>query len=713
MPNKSKNHLQQELTELRIQNAQLKESFEKMISDRKLVEQELKASNKRFKSLISASQTGAWIFDLDKKFLWCSEEYFSMLGRDIKDYDLSGKPNLNETWLNLLHEEDRDDAEKVFSDYLLNPSGMYENYFRMKHLDGSIIWILSRGKAIFDEQTKKPIRCVGTHINITSQKLLEDQLRFKNEELSKSEKNLRQLNEDLLLAKEEAIKSEANIIGIIEGSNSRIWAYDKNLRLQFLNKKFRQEYYNTFGILLKPGMHILDVLPTHLHATWKPLYERVLNNEQFLIEDRLITKKGAIYVEIIFNPILKDGKVIGGSCIGSDITERKLNVIQLTEAKEKAEESDRLKSAFLANMSHEIRTPMNGILGFTELLLQPNLSGEKKDRYIKIVQQSGQRMLTTVNDIIELSKIQANIVQVKLEETNVCKRIIDLINFFRPEAEKKGIELIIEKLPQEPCRLKTDINKFDSIVTNLLKNAIKFTTSGYIKIACYTKGAALEFYIEDTGSGIAAERQLAIFNRFEQENNHDSVFHEGTGLGLAITKSYVEMLNGNIWLESEVGKGSKFFFNLPFEMNLKEKLEATNSINEGSDKKPLHSEKIKILIVEDDNISMNLLSLIVKNIAIEILTASNGLEAVEICRNNPDIELILMDIKMPIMDGFDATLKIREFNNVVKIIAQTALVISGDRKKLVLSGFDDYVMKPINKNKLLKVIGKHFKDLQH
>ena len=711
MPHHTNNHNNKELSELRIQNAELKKSFEKMISERAQVEKELRTSGERFKSLISASQTGAWEYDLGTKFLWCSEEYFSMLGRDIKDYDFSGTPNLNETWINLIHEEDRDKAKKRFADYLLNPTGMYENYIRMKHIDGNMIWILSRGKVIFDELTNKPIRCVGTHINITSQKLLEDQLRFKNEALSKSEKNLRQLNEELLLAKEEAIKSEANITAIIEGSSNKIWAYDKNLKLKYLNKIFKQEYFETFGILLEPGMQIMEVLPKHLRATWKSRYERVFNNEQFTIEDRINTKAGVFYVEVSFNPIIQDGKVIGGSCIGADITKRKLDEIQLIEAKEKAEESDRLKSAFLANMSHEIRTPMNGILGFTELLLQPNLSGEKKDHYIKIVQQSGQRMLTTVNDIIEISKIQAKLVNIKLEKTNVCKHIIDLINFFKPEAEKKGIKLFIEELPpQESSILKTDGNKLDSILTNLVKNALKFTESGFIKVGCSVKDSMLEFYIEDTGSGISADRQNVIFNRFEQASTDNTISYEGTGLGLAIAKSYVEMLDGHIWLESEVGKGSKFFFNLPLEFKLKEKPSSDiKSVNSNEDIK--ESEKLKILIVEDDIISTNLLSLIVKNIASEILKAKNGLEGVELCRENPDIDLILMDIKMPEMDGFEATKKIREFNNVVKIIAQTAIVFSGDRKKIMLAGFDDYMMKPIKKNELLKAIGKHFKGL--
>lgn len=241
------------------------------------------------------------------------------------------------------------------------------------------------------------------------------------------------------------------------------------------------------------------------------------------------------------------------------------NKDKLIIAKEKAEESNRLKTAFLNNMSHEIRTPMNGIFGFTQLLLEPDLSSEERESYIKIVNQSGQRMINTVTDIIEMSKIESGIVKINKTDLNFNKKINELVQFFEPEAEKKGLKLNIDMLlPDMQKHLLSDQSKIESIITNLIKNAIKYTQSGTITIGCQPKGNEIEFYIKDSGIGIPAGRLDAIFNRFEQAEIKDTRVFEGSGLGLAISKSYVEMLGGKIWVESEEGKGSTFYFTLPY-----------------------------------------------------------------------------------------------------------------------------------------------------
>ena len=255
--------------------------------------------------------------------------------------------------------------------------------------------------------------------------------------------------------------------------------------------------------------------------------------------------------------------------IGRNVTKSKEAENELIKAKEKAEESDRLKSAFLANMSHEIRTPMNGILGFTDLLKTPGLTGEKQQKYIKIIENSGARMLSTIHDIIDISTIESGQADVSLSSIDLNQHADDFLEFFLPEANRKGIQLSIpNKLPNEYCVVKSDLEKLNSIVTNLIKNAIKYTHSGKIEFAYSikkdTQKTKLEFHIKDTGIGIPKKRQTAIFERFIQADIEDEKVYEGSGLGLAITKAYVEMLGGKIWVESEVNSGSKFSFSIPY-----------------------------------------------------------------------------------------------------------------------------------------------------
>jgi PAS domain S-box-containing protein len=242
---------------------------------------------------------------------------------------------------------------------------------------------------------------------------------------------------------------------------------------------------------------------------------------------------------------------------------------ELFAAKEKADESDRLKSAFLANMSHEIRTPMNGIIGFAELLKRPGLSGEKQQAFIEIIEKSGKRMLNIINDIVDISKIEAGLMNLEIKETIINEQIEDIYAFFKPEAEAKGIRLSFKNsLPEKAAIIKTDSEKLYAILTNLVKNAIKYTLNGSIELGYSLKkeqeSHKVEFYVKDTGVGIPKERQNAIFERFIQAEITNKMAHQGAGLGLAITKSYLEMAGGEIWVDSEEGKGSTFYFTLPY-----------------------------------------------------------------------------------------------------------------------------------------------------
>jgi len=392
-----------------------------------------------------------------------------------------------------------------------------------------------------------------------------------------------------------------------------------------------------------------------------------------------------------------------------DITEQKKIEEELIRSKEKAEESDRLKSAFLANMSHEIRTPMNGILGFTDLLMEPNLSQDNKQEFLEIIKASGDKMLSTLNDIIDVAKIEAGMVKLKKEEVNLSTFINGLYNFFLPETQKKNLELIMNENNNKPLQdYDTDPVKLNSILTNLIKNAIKFTTEGYIEFGYTNTNDSITFYVTDTGIGIPEESQKNIFERFIQADVAMSRVYEGSGLGLSIAKSYTEMLGGTISLRSEQKKGTTVFVELPYQENSGMKYE--NVQTETNKEMEKASNNLKVLIAEDDSISVELLKLFLKKVASEVIVAKNGVECLNEFKQNPDIDLILMDIKMPIMDGYSVSQKIREFNKDVKIIAQTAFAQEDENIKALDAGCDVFITKPINKRILLESIKTLFQD---
>jgi CheY-like chemotaxis protein len=349
---------------------------------------------------------------------------------------------------------------------------------------------------------------------------------------------------------------------------------------------------------------------------------------------------------------------------------------------------------------------MNGILGFTELLKEPNLSSDDQQDFIQIIQVSGVRMLNTINNIVDISKIESGLMKVDIKETNINEKMEFTYKFFKPEAEIKGLQFLFKSsLPAKEAIIKTDNEKVYGILTNLVKNAIKFTYEGSIEFGYEKKGKYLEFFVKDTGAGIPQNQQQIIFERFRQGSDSLTRKYEGSGLGLSIAKSYVEMLGGKIWVESEEGKGSTFYFTIPYNAVSEEKHTIENVIS--AENKDVQLRNLKTLIVEDDEISYSLLIRTVQKISTEVLHAITGFEAVEACRNNPDLDLVLMDIRMPKMDGLEATRQIRQFNKDVIIIAQTAYGFSSDSEKALKAGCNDYISKPISKTLLYELIKKH------
>lgn len=455
----------------------------------------------------------------------------------------------------------------------------------------------------------------------------------------------------------------------------------------------------------KIGDHPPDCLYVN-KKTGEEVFNTILAGDSWTGEVQMFSKEGKILDIFLRAYANKDSKdnitaVVG---IHTDITEKKVSEKAVIAAKEKAEESDRLKSVFLANVSHEIRTPMNAILGFLELLKGEDLSHEKMNSYIDIVNQSGKRLLNTINDIIEISKIEAGQSDVHITEVNIPEIMQFHYDFFRQQCSEKGILLkITEQVSVEAGIIKTDKHKLDGILTNLINNAIKFTNTGSIEFGNRIEGDMLLFYVRDTGIGIPAERIQAIFERFVQADVKKSRSHEGSGLGLAIVKAYIDMMGGKIWIESETNVGSTFYFTLPYEL-VKKIIPFTFS-----DEKPLFQESpiVKLLVAEDNDYNFQYLDKILTEEGFEFIRARSGEETIKLFRENPDINIILIDIKMPGMNGLDATRHIRSFNKTIPIIAQTAYVWSGERENSLEAGCNDYILKPINRQHLMRLINKY------
>lgn len=386
----------------------------------------------------------------------------------------------------------------------------------------------------------------------------------------------------------------------------------------------------------------------------------------------------------------------------SIVIQRYEMINNLIEAKERAIESDRLKSAFLANMSHEIRTPMNGIMGFLQLLNDVDLTRDDRQYYFDIINKSGERLLSTINDIIEISKIESGQLNVVFAEVNIKEILNFHYNFFKKQTDEKGINLKMNCCSDISEVIVSDQHILDGILTNLIKNAVKFTGYGEIEFGTYLKENSLIFYVRDTGTGISKNRLEAIFERFVQADLDYKRPHEGSGLGLSIVKAYADLINGKVWVESEEGKGSTFYFAVPYTP-----VQINEHLLRSKGKKESNCLVNKILIAEDDEACFVLMEKALSGCEFIILHAWNGEEAVCMIKDNPEIPIILMDLRMPLMDGLDAARKIKQFNKSVKIIAVTVNALSIDKEIALNSGCDDYVLKPVNRKTLLETIKRH------
>jgi PAS domain S-box-containing protein len=381
---------------------------------------------------------------------------------------------------------------------------------------------------------------------------------------------------------------------------------------------------------------------------------------------------------------------------------------EITDRKE-AEHSDMLKSAFISNMSHEIRTPMNAIIAFSNFLRDPDLPFDKKTEYLDYIQSSGMSLLNLIDDIIDIAKIEARKLNIRKSDCHISKILNELHVYFNENLSKKGlsqIELIFDKpFDFENLVLHTDPYRLKQILSNLIDNALKFTDKGYVKFGYeHSGGGEIRFYVKDSGIGIPQNKLSVIFERFGKLEYSETINYRGTGLGLAISKQLANLLGGDITVESTQGRGSVFYLTLPYNHLLNGRNFGTGNVN--SVIEPNWKGR-NILVAEDEELNYKVIEIGLSKTLANVIRARNGAEAFEICKSQP-VDLVLMDIQMPVMEGYEATIKIKSFKKNLPIIAQTAFAMVGESERCLEVGFDDYVSKPINIKELIVKIDKYF-----
>nr|WP_315179654.1 response regulator [uncultured Flavobacterium sp.] len=482
---------------------------------------------------------------------------------------------------------------------------------------------------------------------------------------------------------------------VIVGLDLKDWKNEVVARLLF-KRPFNLNYTNTKEILFIVVLVSLINIFVYVYYTKRWVY-----NPLKLIKSILETGN----ISSINSLKRSDGEF---GYIGNLFEENSNQRKQLEISKQKAEESDTLKSSFLANLSHEIRTPMNAIMGFSDLLHDAKLEEEERLEYLKIIKNSGGNLVSIIEDLIEMSKIDARQIMPNYKGLDIEKCITELYDSIKVTIPKdKEIQFYILENPEKlQGDILTDETKLKQIIVNLITNALKFTDRGFVAFgySINKEKEVLEFKIEDSGMGISESYLKVIFDRFRRIEGDGSVELSGLGLGLSITKAYVEMLGGEIKVKSTIGQGSVFLFSIPL------KLDQTV--------KTIKPKKVKsfyrnydneiILVAEDDTINFLLLRKIIESKNHTVLRAKNGQEAVDICTENPNITLVFMDIKMPILDGYQAFEKIKVIKPELPVVAQTAYSSFEDREKMMQFGFTDCITKPLDKEKVFELLDAVF-----
>lgn len=628
-------------------------------------ENELKKREEIYRFMFANNPQPMWIYDLE------TLAFLEVNQAAISHYGYSRKEFLSMTLKDIRPPEDipalLKDVELTKRKY--NPAGEWRHLKK----NGELIYVEIVSHSITFNNSK------ARHVlvkDITAQKKAIEALKF-------SEEKYRTIFENV-----QDVFYQTNTEGVIIDVSPSVKYFYEFPREELIGKSISAIYSNT----------------EEREALLKTISEKGEVRDYPL---RIKTKSGVTkFISINAHLILDyEGKPhhIDGSI--RNITERIDLFQKLFTAKEKAEESDRLKTAFLHNISHEIRTPLNAIIGFSGFLEQSELSPGERKEYLDIIFESNNQLLAIINDILIISTIEAGQVKIQELQFDLNEVMNNIYKNFKSDFKRKNLDYEMEIGNQgSGSIIISDENKLIHIISNLLSNALKFTHQGSVKFGYAVEDKFIEFFVEDTGIGISIEEQDRIFDSFYQIDNSISRVYGGTGLGLSISNAYIELLGGKIRIKSSLGKGTTFYFTIPYK-------KAVTDINKNLSndfREEISSIRTKtILVAEDEENNFALFCAMLRPRGYEIVRAKNGLEAIEMCQSNPNISLVLMDIKMPVKDGFEATSEIKKIKPGLPVIAQTACAHSSDKARALECGCVDYIAKPFKRNELIELVEKY------
>ena len=642
------------------------------------LQNELKRRAQILSITLGAMNAFTWFFEPDKNRISFGEGFNEVTKKASEICSV-------EKFLSCVHPDDKQKFHDSLQAVVEQDNGIWELEYQLDlNGDGVYQWWQTRGMLETSTLNDAPYKYMfGMTICIDAHKQAELTLLKNKEELKK----LVTLNELVL-----------------NNTNSGLAYITRDYRVQWENvsscsKSLSFEAYKQGELCYKSA-----------HNRTSPCEECILSRAFQSRQTELIKFKldNAHVVEVYGTPVfLEDGTADGIVIRVDDVTEREEMIKELQIAKMHAEQSDKLKSAFLANMSHEIRTPLNAIVGFSGLMMYA--SDEEKEDYMQIINNNNEMLLKLISDILDLSKLEAGSVELKYEEFDLTDYFNSMFASMKQRATNPKIQIVAVN-PYQHCLVTLDRNRVAQIITNYVTNAIKYTPEGTIEMGYEYREEGIYFYVKDSGIGIPDEKKNKVFHRFEKLDE----FAQGTGLGLSICKAIAEAMGGNVGFESEYGKGSLFWALLPCEVEIPSEITQQRAERvTSSDKKDIVAGtsssntpgRKTILVAEDIQSNYQLVSALLRK-RFNLVHAANGQEAIEILHKR-HIDLLLMDMKMPVMDGLTATAEIRKFNAELPIIALTAHVFENDRLTAMDAGCNEYLVKPIDRAKLMAVLKKY------